>query len=143
MVKLYVIPWIAVSHWVGLATYLQHTDPMVPHYRQGAWSFPRGASATIDRDFLGWQGQFFLHGVSHHHVVHHFFPKLPFYNAKNATEHLKHFIGDHYVYSDKPVFRALWDTFHACVFVDNQGDIVFFRDRKGQATRRAIDQKKM
>lgn len=48
----------------------------------------------MDRTFLGWQGRFFLHDVSpaasdpmiglriskvaHFHVIHHFFPKMPF-----------------------------------------------------------------
>lgn len=40
---------------------LHHTSPDLPHYRNGAWNFQRGASATMDRDFLGWQGRFFLH----------------------------------------------------------------------------------
>ncbi len=54
-----------------MVTYLQHTAPEVPHYRRDAWTFIRGAAATVDRDFLGWQGKFFLHGVAHYHVVHH------------------------------------------------------------------------
>ena len=50
----------------------------MPYYREGEWTFTRGAVATIDRDFLGWMGKFFLHNASHFHVVHHFFPKMPF-----------------------------------------------------------------
>jgi len=29
----------------------------------------KGAAATVDRPFLGWQGKFFLHHISHDHVV--------------------------------------------------------------------------
>jgi hypothetical protein len=80
--KWYMIPWLEVNHWsvlpershtagsraVSLSrftmiTYLHHTDPCVPHYRSGTWNFQRGAAATVDRDFLGWQGRFFLHDV--------------------------------------------------------------------------------
>ena len=61
-----------------MITYLHHTDPELPHYRQPQWNFQRGAAATVDRDFLGWMGRFFLHDVAHYHVVHHFFPKMPF-----------------------------------------------------------------
>ena len=61
-----------------MITYLHHTDPELPHYRQPEWNFQRGAAATVDRDFLGWMGRFFLHDVAHYHVVHHFFPKMPF-----------------------------------------------------------------
>ena len=60
-----------------MITYLHHTDPEIPHYRGQAWSYARGAASTVDRNFLGWQGLFFLHGVAHYHVVHHFFPKMP------------------------------------------------------------------
>lgn len=77
VLKLYGIPWLLVSHWFIMITYLHHTDPMIPHYRGDSWNYQRGASSTVDRDFLGWQGDFFLHGVAHYHVIHHFFPKMP------------------------------------------------------------------
>jgi fatty acid desaturase len=78
VLKYYIVPWLAVTHWFIMITYLHHTAPEVPHYRRSAWNFQRGAAATVDRDFLGWQGKFFLHGVAHYHVIHHFFPKMPF-----------------------------------------------------------------
>ena len=74
----YWIPWFGMSHWIIFMTFLHHTDPRAPHYRDKAWTFTRGAAATIDRDFLGWQGRFLMHGISHWHVVHHYFPKIPF-----------------------------------------------------------------
>lgn len=61
-----------------MITYLHHTDMELPHYRNGQWNFQRGAAATVDRNFLGWQGRFFLHDVAHFHVIHHFFPMMPF-----------------------------------------------------------------
>ena len=78
VMKFYGIPWFWVSHWLVMITYLHHTDPELPHYRNKSWTYSRGAAATMDRDFLGWQGRFFLHGISHYHVVHHYFPKMPF-----------------------------------------------------------------
>lgn len=78
VVKYYGIPWLFVNHWFVMITYLHHTDPMIPHYRNAEWTYARGAAATVDRDFLGAMGDFFLHGVAHFHVVHHFFPKMPF-----------------------------------------------------------------
>lgn len=88
VIKYYVMPWLMVTHWckylsphticvltdyhaVIMITYLHHTDPILPHYRGIEWNFQRGAAATIDRDFLGWQGRFFLHDVAHYHVIHH------------------------------------------------------------------------
>ncbi|GJE99111.1 delta fatty acid desaturase [Phanerochaete sordida] len=131
----YGVPWFCVNHWLVLLTYLHHTDPVLPHYRANVWTFARGAAATMDRDFLGWHGRFFLHGISHYHVAHHFFPKMPFYNGAAATEHLKAFLGEHYFYSDKPVFRALWDNYNECQFVEDTGDIVFYRNREGKSVR--------
>jgi fatty acid desaturase len=68
VLRFYGIPWLLVTHWFIMITYLHHTDPRLPHYRKGAWNFQRGAAATIDRDFLGWQGRFFLHDGSF--VIH-------------------------------------------------------------------------
>ena len=78
VLKLYGIPWLLVTHWFIMITYLHHTDPELPHYRGKEWNYQRGAACTVDRDFLGWQGRFFLHDVAHYHVIHHFFPKMPF-----------------------------------------------------------------
>ncbi|KAF5335825.1 hypothetical protein D9611_009654 [Ephemerocybe angulata] len=78
VLKFYGVPWLALNHWFTMITYLQHTDAYLPHYREKAWNFQRGAASTADRDFLGWQGRFFLHDVAHYHVIHHFFPKMPF-----------------------------------------------------------------
>lgn len=77
VLKFYGIPWLCVTHWFIMITYLHHTDPDLPHYRSKEWNYQRGAAATVDRPFLGWQGRFFLHDVAHFHVVHHFFPKMP------------------------------------------------------------------
>ncbi|PIL29228.1 hypothetical protein GSI_09277 [Ganoderma sinense ZZ0214-1] len=133
VIKLYGIPWLCVTHWFIMITYLHHTDPELPHYRQPQWNFQRGAAATVDRDFLGWMGRFFLHDVAHYHVVHHFFPKMPFYHGEEATQYLQAFIGEHYHRSEKPVFKALWDNYNDCQFVEDTGDVLFYRDKKGQA----------
>lgn len=138
--KYYGLPWLIVTNWFIMVTYLQHTAPEVPHYRRGAWSFTRGAAATVDRDFLGWQGKFFLHGVAHYHVVHHFFPKMPFYHGEDATRHLKAFLGPHYNFSNQPTFKSLWDTYNRCQFVEDKGNVLFYRDRLGQPVRRAAEE---
>jgi omega-6 fatty acid desaturase / acyl-lipid omega-6 desaturase (Delta-12 desaturase) len=58
----YVLPYIWVNHWLVLITYLQHTDPALPHYRAEAWNFQRGAASTMDRDF-GFIGQHLFHDI--------------------------------------------------------------------------------
>ncbi|KAI0319483.1 fatty acid desaturase-domain-containing protein [Amylostereum chailletii] len=137
VVKYYGIPWLAVTHWFVMITYLHHTTPEIPHYRASVWNYQRGAAATVDRPFLGWQGRFFLHDVAHFHVVHHFFPKMPWYNGAEATAHLKTFLGSQYLHSDEPAFAALWRSYTDCQFVEDEGDILFYRDRRGNFVRRA------
>lgn len=133
VVKYYGVPWMFVSHWFIMITYLHHTDPVVPRYRNGTWTYARGMASTIDRDFLGAPGKFFLHGIAHYHVVHHFFPRMPFYHIEEATEYLKDFIGpDHYHFSSTPVFQAMWETYNRCRFVDDTGDVLFYRDAHGK-----------
>jgi len=139
VLKYYGIPWLEVTHWFIMITYLHHTDPIMPHYRGKEWNFQRGAAATVDRNFLGWQGRFFLHDVAHYHVIHHFFPKMPFYHGPEATQYLKAKIGDHYISSDAPAFKALWDSYNRCQFVENEGEVLFYRDKKGRAVRRPAD----
>ncbi|KAF8901964.1 linoleoyl phosphatidylcholine delta-12 acetylenase [Mucidula mucida] len=140
VIAFYGIPWLCVTHWFIMITYLHHTDPTIPHFRGSSWSFARGAAATVDRPFLGWQGRFFLHDVAHYHVVHHFFPKMPFYHGFAATAHLRAFIGDHYKSSDKNIWLALWDSYNKCQFVEDEGEILFYRDKKGFAYVRAEEE---
>ncbi|KIY67776.1 linoleoyl phosphatidylcholine delta-12 acetylenase [Cylindrobasidium torrendii FP15055 ss-10] len=137
VIAFYGIPWLCVTHWFIMITYLQHTDPSIPHYRGSSWSFARGAAATVDRPFLGWQGRFFLHNVAHDHVAHHFFPKMPFYHGPAATKYLRAFLEDHYRSSDKNPFSALWYSYNECQFVEDDGDVLFYRNKEGKAVLRA------
>jgi fatty acid desaturase len=86
------------NHWIVMLTYLHHSDPTLPHYRQKEWSFLRGAVGTVDRPLLGWAGRFFLHNVSHDHIAHHFFSVIPFYNQPEVTEHIKKVLKEDYNY---------------------------------------------
>ena len=62
---------------------------------------------------------------------------------------------EHYWYSDKPTFIALWDNYNQCQFVEDKGkpdcfpqglmssevnysgSVLFYRNKKGQAVRKA------
>jgi hypothetical protein len=61
--------WL-ISCLTVMFTFLHHSDPTIPHYRKGAWTFLRGAAATVDRPLLGRAGRFFFHNISHDHVAH-------------------------------------------------------------------------
>ncbi|KAL8785767.1 MAG: hypothetical protein Q9195_008510 [Heterodermia aff. obscurata] len=69
---LYLQPYMWVNHWIVAITYLHHTHPDVPKYEDEAWSFIKGATATIDRDF-GWIGKHVLHNIVEYHMIHHLF----------------------------------------------------------------------
>lgn len=85
-----------VNHWIVLITFLQHTDPLLPHYRSGEFTFSRGALATYDRSLLGdlgpvmaWLTATLTHGISETHVAHHVHSKIPHYHAWEATDALR------------------------------------------------------
>ncbi|KAF9041637.1 fatty acid desaturase-domain-containing protein [Panaeolus papilionaceus] len=147
----YVVPYLLVNHWwvssestyrvilnscqTVMFTFLHHSDPTIPHYRKGKWTFLRGAAATIDRPLLGYFGRFFFHNISHDHVAHHFFLRAPFYNGPKITEALKKALGEDYNYDSTNTFYALYRSFTQCLFVEDEGDIVFYKNKKGVAAR--------
>lgn len=106
-------------------TYLQHTDPTLPHYEAETWNFIRGAAATIDREF-GFIGRHLFHGIIETHVLHHYVSTIPFYHADEATEAIKPIMGKHYRVSDQRgslgFLRSLWISARTCQWVEpNQG----------------------
>ncbi|EPS93980.1 hypothetical protein FOMPIDRAFT_1033527 [Fomitopsis schrenkii] len=131
----YFIPFVLCNHWIVMLTFLHHSDPTIPHYRAGAWSWVRGAAATVDRPLLGWAGRFFLHNVSHDHVAHHFFSYAPFYNQPEITKRVRAVLKDHYNYDSTNTFYALYRSFTQCVYVDDDEPVVFYRNRRGEAVR--------
>ncbi|KAJ3259950.1 Delta(12)-fatty-acid desaturase [Boothiomyces macroporosus] len=121
----YGIPYLFVNMWLVLITYLQHTDPTVPKYRGKEWDFMRGALGTVDRDF----GilNYFFHHITDTHVVHHLFSTMPFYHAQEATAAVKEFLGPYYLFDSKPFYEAVFDCNATCKFVEDEGDIVWFK----------------
>ncbi|SJL05747.1 related to Delta(12) fatty acid desaturase [Armillaria ostoyae] len=131
--KYYLIPYLASPL---MFTYLHHSDPTIPHYRKAEWSFLRGAAATVDRPLLGWMGRFFFHNISHDHVAHRkSFLLAPFYNGPAITQIVKNVLGASYNYDSTPSFYALYRSFTECLFVEEEGDIVFYKNKKGEAAR--------
>lgn len=154
----YFLPYIWVNHWLGkllglfqlvcvltifevAITYLQHTDPSLPHYESHAWTYTRGAAATIDRDF-GFIGRQLLHGIIETHVLHHYVSTIPFYNADEATEAIKPIMGKHYRSDVKGgslgFLKSMWKSARWCQWVEPsegaQGEgkgVLFFRNRNG------------
>ncbi|KAL9124782.1 MAG: hypothetical protein Q9217_005925 [Psora testacea] len=117
----YIIPYFWVNNWLVWITYLQHTDPTLPHYDASTWNFTRGAAATIDREF-GFVGRYFMHGIVETHVLHHFVSTIPFYNADEASEAIKPILGCHYRSNTKGgaigFLRAMWTSARLCCWVE-------------------------
>ncbi|CAA9963662.1 hypothetical protein CFE70_007693 [Pyrenophora teres f. teres 0-1] len=137
----YIIPYLWVNHWLVMITFLQHTDPALPHYDADTWTYTRGAAATIDREF-GFIGRTLLHGIVETHVLHHYISTIPFYHADEATEAIKKVMGKHYRSDTKggPMgfINALWKTARWCQWVEPSAEaegegkgVLFFRNRNG------------
>lgn len=78
-------PWVVMSFWLFMVTYLQHHSEDGKLYTDDTFTFERGAFETVDRDYGKWTNR-----LSHHmmdgHVVHHlFFTKVPHYKLEAAT----------------------------------------------------------
>ncbi|GAA5967944.1 hypothetical protein JCM8115_006576 [Rhodotorula mucilaginosa] len=138
VVKYYFIPYLGVNHWLVMITYLQHTDPSLPHYSADQWNFQRGALCTMDRNLMGPVGPYLMHGICETHVAHHLSSKIPHYHAWEATEALKNFLGEHYNYTDENMFVSLYKNYTQCRYVDDEGSVLFYRDAYGRKRRTAV-----
>ncbi|KAI0322958.1 delta-12 fatty acid desaturase protein [Amylostereum chailletii] len=132
----YGVPYLLTNHWIVLFTYLHHSDPTIPHYYGSEWTFLRGVVATVDRPLLGWMGRFFLHNISHDHVAHHFFVGAPFYNGPKITKHIREVLKKDYNYDSTHTLYALWRSFTQCLFIEEGGGIVFYKNKEGKPARR-------
>ncbi|KAJ7447434.1 fatty acid conjugase [Mycena latifolia] len=135
LTKHYIIPYLLCHHWIVMLTFLHHSDPTIPHYRAGQWTFLRGALATVDRPLLGLIGRVYFHNVSHDHIGHHLFTSIPFYNQPAVTEKIRPILGDHYNFDSTNSFYALYRSFTQCCFIDDDGEIVMYRNREGKTAR--------
>lgn len=148
MLVWYFLPYLWVNHWLVAITFLQHTDPTLPHYTGDEWNFVRGAAATIDRE-MGFIGRHLLHGIIETHVLHHYVSSIPFYNADEATDAIRPVMGKHYRadVKDGPVgfIRAMYNSARMCQWVEPSAEaegagkgILFFRNRNGLGTKPAV-----
>jgi fatty acid desaturase len=64
----YVQPYLWLKDWIVAITHLHHTHPDLPKYDDEAWTFLRGANATICCN-----GRCLFHGIVEYHVIDHLF----------------------------------------------------------------------
>lgn len=82
-------PWLVMSFWLFMVTYLQHHSDDGKLYTDETFTFAKGAFETVDRSYGKWFDR-----LSHHmmdgHVIHHlFFEKVPHYRLEAATQALQ------------------------------------------------------
>ncbi|KAF8189814.1 fatty acid desaturase-domain-containing protein [Mycena galopus ATCC 62051] len=147
VLRTYLVPYIWVNHWLVLVTFLQHSDPLVPHYRAEMFNFQRGALCTMDRSLLGdlgpvmgWLGAHATHGISETHVLHHVTSKIPHYHAWEATYALRKRLaaaGINLV--GRPGgWAEVWRVMQECKFVEDEGGVVFYKNARGLAAARPV-----
>ncbi|KAF8003312.1 hypothetical protein HF325_002557 [Metschnikowia pulcherrima] len=124
------LPYLGVNHWLVFITFLQHSDPQMAHYEADQWNFARGAAATIDREF-GFIGKHIFHDIIETHVLHHYCLRIPFYNAREASEAIKKVMGKHYRYSDENMWKSLWKSARWCQFVEGDNGLLMYRNVNG------------
>jgi omega-6 fatty acid desaturase (delta-12 desaturase) len=124
---------------IVVITYLQHTDPTLPHFTHSTWTFACGASATIDRSFsLGPLDidKHLFHGIVGTHVLHHLCSSIPFYHAYEATDAVRTVMGAHYREDrDTPLMKALFRNVRDCQFVEEGSGVLFFRNLHGRGVK--------
>jgi len=109
-------PYLWLNHWIVAITYLHHTHPNLPKYMPEAWSFIKGALATVDRNY-GFVGKHMLHNIADYHVIHHLFSRIPQYHAEEATKAIMPLLGDAYHSDSRGVIETLWESFTKCQWV--------------------------
>jgi omega-6 fatty acid desaturase (delta-12 desaturase) len=122
----YGVPYLVVNAHLVLITFLQHTDTYVPHYREGEFTWLRGALCTVDRSY-GWLLDAAFHHITDTHVAHHLFSHMPWYHAEEATAAMKGILGPFYLKDDTPIPAAAYRAWSQCRFVEDTGDVLFFQ----------------
>lgn len=130
-------PWMVMSFWLFMVTYLQHHSEDGKLYTDDTFTFQRGAFETVDRNY----GKY-INRMSHHmmdgHVIHHlFFTKVPHYRLEAATAALREGMkerGQEHMYKqlDTPHYsQEIVKQFYSNWFFINEAQIVRGDEGKG------------
>ncbi|KAG2060597.1 hypothetical protein BDR06DRAFT_967061 [Suillus hirtellus] len=122
--RLYLVPYLWVNYWLVLITFLQHTYPLLPYHRASEFTFPHGALATLDRNFLGGCGSIMgWIGVHATHVLHHVSSKIPHCMVLFLE--------------GAPGGRGkIYRVFKEYKFVEDESNILFYKNASGLAATR-------
>lgn len=123
----YGCPYLMTNAWLTLYTSLQHTHEGVPHYGDEAFTFIRGALASIDRPPYGIFSTHFHHEIGTTHVLHHIDSRIPCYHAREATDAIKPILGDYYREDGTPIVKAFLKVHRECKFIGGLNGVQFYR----------------
>ncbi len=116
---MYIGPLLVVNCWLVIYTWLHHTDTDVPHLSNSEFTYIRGAFLTVDRPY-GKVIDFLHHNIGSSHVIHHIYPNIPHYYAKEATLAIKKAFPRIYLYNPDPILKALWNISCNCIAVNSE-----------------------
>lgn len=71
-----------------------------------------------------------LHHITDTHVLHHFFPQVPFYHAREATAAIRSVLGSYYMFDDTPIVRSLWRAWTNCIVIDDDAELAWYSKGK-------------
>ncbi|KAF1784953.1 Fatty acid desaturase domain [Phytophthora cactorum] len=109
MLKFYVVPYFVVNAYLRVelaARRALHGRPLFGPYLDSV-----------------------VHRIVDTHVCHHIFSKMPFYHCEEATNAIKPLLGKFYLKDDTPVPIAVWRSYTHCKFVEDDGKIVFYKNK--------------
>ncbi|KAH7097688.1 delta12-fatty acid desaturase [Auriculariales sp. MPI-PUGE-AT-0066] len=147
VMRVYGFGYLWVNHTIVLTTFLHHTDPLLPHYRQHAYTFARGALTTFDRDLFGdlgsvaaWLVAAATHNVTNTHVLHHVSSRIPHYHAVEASQTLKKRLVEAglVLQGGNAGWSEMYRVYKECKFVEDEGSVVFYKNAHGLAAARPI-----
>jgi len=129
----YGLPYLVINAWLVSYTWLHHTDTNIPHFSSADWTWAKGALQTVDRPY-GPLLNLLHHGIGSTHLCHHINPRIPHYNAWQATTLLQMRFPDLVHHDPTPIHLALWRVASICAVVrqDAAGGGFFFQSQGEQ-----------
>jgi omega-6 fatty acid desaturase (delta-12 desaturase) len=117
-----------INAWLVSYTWLHHTDTNIPHFSSADWTWAKGAVQTVNRPY-GPVLNLLHHGIGSTHLCHHINPRIPHYNAWQATALLQMRFPDLVHHDPTPIHLALWRVASFCAVVrqDAPGSGFYFQ----------------
>ncbi|KAI9249322.1 delta-12-fatty acid desaturase [Sporodiniella umbellata] len=116
-------PYYLFTHYSGreYSGWVSHFNPSCGIFEENQyWEvISSTAGITVMIGLLGYAGKVF----GSINIIN-----IPHYHAEEATIHIKKALGKHYKRDNTPIYLALWNTWRQCKFVEDYGDVVFYKN---------------